>query len=323
MALENVYYGCHLFSPISSKWSQWLLCSSLEKLKDMNIFLAPSIEEAQTKMTGLLRAASTLWWRVSVIHRGLENNDVSKGTKQVHFNEMPLSRQYILLYSSVRLLVQVCRGSQQNLNSCLTVTAMLITNKARTKTDTEDRKRNIKREVALLLWPLKHQDHQNSFARQLNWDIRYCCFPLLWRADDPCCGLVGQHLRKGPQETKVGVVCVRVCVRACVSVNHSGRPPIITLSERAVGRIWRRGPQLSQGLVGGPQWLIASPHKHILEQTHPKASTWPCLTPCEHWRRSILKIQAQKQTQRSSKPSLLHTKSNAGSVAKTEPQHKV
>lgn len=61
MALENVSYACHLFIffPISSEWPQWLLCITLEQLKDMNIFLAPSIEEAQTKMAGLLRAAST------------------------------------------------------------------------------------------------------------------------------------------------------------------------------------------------------------------------------------------------------------------------
>lgn len=38
-----------IFFSISSKWSQWLLCISLEKLKDMNIFLAPSIEKAQTR----------------------------------------------------------------------------------------------------------------------------------------------------------------------------------------------------------------------------------------------------------------------------------
>lgn len=57
---------------------------------------------------------------------------------------------FCILHSG--FLVQVCRGSQRNLNSCLTVTAILITNRARTKTDTEDRKRNIKqREVALLL----------------------------------------------------------------------------------------------------------------------------------------------------------------------------
>lgn len=48
----------YFFPPISSEWPQWLLCIPLEQLKDMNIFLAPSIEEAQTKMAGLLRAAS-------------------------------------------------------------------------------------------------------------------------------------------------------------------------------------------------------------------------------------------------------------------------
>lgn len=57
MALENVYYACHLFSsPISSEWSQWLLCVTLEKLKDMNIFLAPSIEKAQTKNGWLIES---------------------------------------------------------------------------------------------------------------------------------------------------------------------------------------------------------------------------------------------------------------------------
>lgn len=85
--------------PISCVWSQWLLCITLEKLKDMNI----SIEKAQTKMAGLLRAASTFWWRVSVIRQRLENNNANKGTKQVGFNEMLPSRQYFPLCSSSKL----------------------------------------------------------------------------------------------------------------------------------------------------------------------------------------------------------------------------
>lgn len=99
-----IMLAIYFFPPISSKWSQWLLCITLEKLKDTNIFLAPSIEKAQTKMACLLRAASTSWWRVSVIRRGLENNNGNKGTKQVGFNEMRASRQYIPLCSSLRLL---------------------------------------------------------------------------------------------------------------------------------------------------------------------------------------------------------------------------
>lgn len=111
-----IMFAIYFFPPISSKWSQWLLCISLEKLKDVNIFLAPSIEKAQTKMAGLLRAASTSWWRVSVIRRGLENNDVNKGTKQVGFNEMPYQDNTFLCVLHSGCLVQVCRGSQRNLN---------------------------------------------------------------------------------------------------------------------------------------------------------------------------------------------------------------
>lgn len=163
--------------------------------------------------------------------------------------------------------VQVRGGSQRNFNPYLTVTAIFTTKIARNK----DRKTNIKqRKVALLLCHhQKHQHHRYTsfFVKQLNWDIKYCYFPLLWRAGGPCCGLVGQHPGKGPQETSACVVCVHVCVRACVIVNHSRMPPIITLSERAVGRNWRRGPQLSQGLAGGPQWLVAFPHTHIHAQT--------------------------------------------------------
>lgn len=44
-----IILAIYFFFPISSKWSQWLLCISLEKLKDMNIFLAPSIEKDRQK----------------------------------------------------------------------------------------------------------------------------------------------------------------------------------------------------------------------------------------------------------------------------------
>lgn len=98
VALENVYYAFHLFFFISSEWAQWLLCITLEQLKDMNLFLAPSFEKAQAKMAGSLRAACTPCWRVSVICWGLENNIVNKGTKQVWFNEMFLTGRRILLF---------------------------------------------------------------------------------------------------------------------------------------------------------------------------------------------------------------------------------
>lgn len=62
------------------------------------------LRKRRQKMAGLLRAASTPWWRVSVIRRGLENNNVNKGTKQVGFNEMLPSRQYIPLCSSTTVL---------------------------------------------------------------------------------------------------------------------------------------------------------------------------------------------------------------------------
>lgn len=47
VALENVYYLFHLFFSFSMEWPQWLLCIFLKSSR--NIFLAPSIEKAQTK----------------------------------------------------------------------------------------------------------------------------------------------------------------------------------------------------------------------------------------------------------------------------------
>lgn len=70
---------------ISSEWSQWLLCITLEKLKDMNIFLAHSIEKAQTEMAGLLSEANILWWGVDVICGELVTNNRNKSIKQVFF----------------------------------------------------------------------------------------------------------------------------------------------------------------------------------------------------------------------------------------------
>lgn len=55
-------------------------------------------------------------------------------------------------------------------------------------------------------------------------------------------------------------VGARVCAPGCVTVNRSRRPPIIALSEWAVGRNWRRGPQLSSGLVGSLRWLTDPSH---------------------------------------------------------------
>ena len=59
-----IFYNCwrkyQQYMPsfsISSEWSQWLLCISLEKLKDMNIFLAPSVEKAQTKIGWLIESS--------------------------------------------------------------------------------------------------------------------------------------------------------------------------------------------------------------------------------------------------------------------------
>lgn len=100
VALENVHYVFPFIFSISYGVSTMAFVYLLEKLKDMNIFLAPSIEKAQTKkMAGLLRTACAMWWRVSMICRELQNNDVNKGTTRVGFNEMPLSTRGILLCS--------------------------------------------------------------------------------------------------------------------------------------------------------------------------------------------------------------------------------
>lgn len=49
VALENVYYVFHLFFSIFYGVATMAFVYLLEKLKDMNIFLAPSIKKAQTK----------------------------------------------------------------------------------------------------------------------------------------------------------------------------------------------------------------------------------------------------------------------------------
>lgn len=49
-----------------------------------------------------------------------------------------------------------------------------------------------------------------NFSTQLRCHTLIYIFPL-WRAGDPCCGLVGQHQRKRPQE-RLGCVCVCVCM---------------------------------------------------------------------------------------------------------------
>lgn len=184
-----------------------------------------------------------------------------------------------------RCSVQVCEGSQRNLNPCITV--INIYHKDRHIGGQKNKHEAYESCPASLSPPNTLQSPLHCLlrtVRQLNWDIKYCFFPLLWRAVDPCWGLVGQHPGKRPRETKNCVVCVRVCmrvcVRACVRGNHSRRHPIITLSERAVGRNWRRGPQLSPGLAGGPQWLTASPHIHTyMRRCTPRPSHDPAWHP--------------------------------------------
>lgn len=91
---------------------------------------------------------------------------------------------------------------------------------------------------------------------------------------------------------------------SCARVNHSRRPPIITLSERAVGRNWRWGPQLSQGLVGGLQWLIAFPHTqehmHRCTPRPPHDPAWHPMNTGEG--RGTQNAGTKTNTQGSSKP---------------------
>lgn len=79
-------------------------------------------------------------------------------------------------------------------------------------------------------------------------------WPLLWPG----------WTAPGERATRDGGLVRFVCVHVsqCVLGSRSRRLPIILLSERAVGRNWRRGPQLSEGLAGGPQWLAAFPRTH-------------------------------------------------------------
>lgn len=67
----------------------------------------------------------------------------------------------------------------------------------------------------------------------------------------------------------------------CVLGSHSRKPSIIRLSGRAVGRNWRREPQLSGGLAGGPQRLIAFfySHRHTNTQSTPRHPHDPFDTP--------------------------------------------
>lgn len=131
MALENVYYACHLFFSISSEWSQWLLCIALEQLKDER-FPGTFYWESTEKMACFLRGACTLWWRVRVICWGFENNNVNKGTKQVGFNEMFLSVESILPCSLPRLLSLGRQRRPGKNNSYFTATKLFTTMSAET-----------------------------------------------------------------------------------------------------------------------------------------------------------------------------------------------
>lgn len=131
MALENVYYFGHFFFfPISSKWSQWLLSISLEKLKDMNIFLAPSIEKDRQKWLAYWEQPALCdeesVWFAEDLKTMMQTRALSKW---VLMKSRLQENTFLCVLHSV-CLVQVCRGGQRNLNPYLVVTAVLIVNRA-------------------------------------------------------------------------------------------------------------------------------------------------------------------------------------------------
>lgn len=191
---------------------------------------------------------------------------------------MPPSWQYIPPFSSSRLLgSSILRRQEKILNPIL----LHQYSPQRNREGRTERNRKQEKVSPASLTIQKNTTTITFLVRPLNWNIKYCYFTLLWRVGGSCCGLVGQCPGKGPPETRPWVVCVSICVHmsVCVLGNHSRRSPIIRLSEGAVGRNWRRGPQLSQGLAGGPLWLIAlyqRRHTYIHRRTlrHPHDPAW-------------------------------------------------
>lgn len=140
MAHENVYYFGHLclffsfflffFLPISSKWSQWLLCTSLEKLKDMNIFLAPSIEKDRQKWLAYWEQPALCDEKSARFAEDLKTMMRTRALSKWVLMKSRLQENTFLCAPHSVCLVQVCRGGQRNLNSYLTAAAVCFVNRA-------------------------------------------------------------------------------------------------------------------------------------------------------------------------------------------------
>lgn len=148
------------------------------------------------------------------------------------------------------LSVQVCRGSQRNLNLYLTVTAVLITKRARNKIRRRKRTQKyiqIERKSLRLCNHKKHHLHRHNYtfflAEQLNWDIKHCYFLFMWSARWPllCPGWTAPMERA----TRDHSVCVCVHARACACVRvYIGKSRQEASHNKAV---WvSSGPQLTK-----------------------------------------------------------------------------
>lgn len=308
-ALENVYYACHLFFFPFPPSGHNGFCVSLLKSSRIWTF----------SWHLLLRKHRQKWlayWEQPAL-RDEESVWFAEGLKTI-MRTRALNKWVLMKCShqdntSLCVLhpgcsVQVCRGSQRNLNPYHTVTAIFTTKRARNKdrhrVGQKSKHKAEESNPASLLHQKHHHHHYTSFfLTQLNWDIKYCYFPLLWRAGDPCCGLVGQHPGKGPQETKACVVCVCVCMcmRACMCQSESQQEAshnnAVWVSSGP--RLTKRTPAVT-GPSGRPQWLIASPRTHTYMHrrtpSHPDDPAWHPVNTQEGM--DTQKTQAQKETHR-------------------------
>lgn len=132
------------FFPISSKWSQWLLCISLEKLKDMNIFLAPSIEKDRQKWLAYWEQPALCDEESVRFAEDLKTMMWTRALSKWVLMKSRLQENTLLCVLHSVCLVQVCRGGQRNLNPYLVVTAVFIVNRVAKEDGQGVQTRNIK-----------------------------------------------------------------------------------------------------------------------------------------------------------------------------------
>lgn len=139
-----IILAIYFFFPISSKWSQWLLCISLEKLKDMNIFLAPSIEKDRQKWLAYWEQPALCDEESVRFAEDLKTMMRTRALSKWVLMKSCLQENTFLCVLHSACLVQVCRGGQRNFKPYLVVTAVLIVNRAGKKDGQGVQTRNIK-----------------------------------------------------------------------------------------------------------------------------------------------------------------------------------